>query len=202
MMGKLLLVVGLIFSLVSCKSMNERNVSSLNPQADMNEAPTTKDSPLGKYYQNIVKKLEVKVADKNGRRWERCDDDDTSCMKATCDAGGFYCKSQSELEKVIRLCRNIDGNCVSNVCAEGGFYCKSQSELEKVLSLCKESRGTCVKKTCSEGGFYCKSQSELEKVISLCKGVDGRCVSDTCAQGGFYCKSQSELEKVMGLCRR
>lgn len=196
-----MITIGLVLSLTACTSMNERQTASVNPQVETSGEAVTKENPLNVYYQNIVKKINKQVADRSDRRHrERCEDESTSCMKATCDQGGFTCSSQFQLETVAKLCKGIDGDCVKSVCSQGGFSCSSQFQLESVIKLCKDSRGSCVKAVCKQGGYSCSSQFQLETVIRSCKDVDGRCVEDICAQGGFSCSSQFQLEKVISMC--
>lgn len=197
------LMVGVLLAMTACKSMSERGTASVNPQASTEETTPAKETPLNKYYQNILKKKEVQVADGSHRRWERCDENEgTSCMKVTCAQKAYDCSFQHNLEKVMGLCRNSDGACIEDVCSQKAYDCSFQHNLEKVATMCRDANGSCVKSVCSQRAYDCSFQHNLEKVVGACKDADGGCVRDICEQGAYDCSFRHNLEKVLTMCSK
>lgn len=90
-----------------------------------------------------------------------------SCVGEACSRGGFSCSLESDLNKVIRLCRYAGSQCVSVACDESDD-CGTEGGLEKVVSACQGVDGTCVKDAC-DASDDCGLDDDLLRIIGMCR---------------------------------
>ncbi len=97
------------------------------------------------------------------------------CVDKVCDIlSPFECKTQNDLNEVLRACRgNYGGSCVTTACNKlGHFGCDQKPETFAVATACRGNvDGSCLNYVCKRlGHFGCDSMDEIQPILLRCAG--------------------------------